>query len=419
MNPRERWQALQSHLSAARGALADGDRVSALQHIEAALAIDPEFLAARMLLDRVNSRDPEIPPFDFAQDGAERGRSTVVSATPFDLDALPLVDAPPPTSAAPVPTLSSETLANFEDRIKQRVRDREAAAAEQALVARDRRPVAAQLAAAAVFLTAISSAAVYEPKLLLSRNLVAPSRLIEPIAPEPLADGDLVQAAAAVPPRSSIPSAPTAVAVTAMVDAPPEPVRAPSRLSTPPIQNAPRPAPASVQPAQSQPAPVQSASTPAVELQQAPVPPRTVQMLPPRPLSDSVNASNVVTPTTPAAVPAVLVSNIDERARVDQTLQLYRRAYNRLDARQAQAVYPAVNASALAHAFESLESQMLSFDSCDFDVQGQVAAVTCHGTSEYVPKFGSHVRRVESRVWNFTLRKDGSDWKIEAARAGR
>jgi hypothetical protein len=111
------------------------------------------------------------------------------------------------------------------------------------------------------------------------------------------------------------------------------------------------------------------------------------------------------------------VSTVDDRSLVDQTLQRYRRAYNRLDAQSAQAVYPAVNAGALARAFDSLESQALSFDSCDMELQGRYATVTCHGTSRYVPKIGNHVPRVEPRIWSFTLRKDDADWKIENARA--
>jgi hypothetical protein len=142
-------------------------------------------------------------------------------------------------------------------------------------------------------------------------------------------------------------------------------------------------------------------------------------MLPPRPMSDATVATNTTTASVPAVVPALLVSNPDDRVLVDQTLQRYRRAYNKLDARSAQAVYPAVNENALARAFDNLESQMLSFDSCDVDLQGRYAAVTCHGSSRYVPKIGNHEPRIESRVWSFTLRKDEDDWKIENARAAR
>jgi hypothetical protein len=52
------------------------------------------------------------------------------------------------------------------------------------------------------------------------------------------------------------------------------------------------------------------------------------------------------------------------------------------------------------------------------ELQGRSATVTCHGTSRYVPKVGNHIPRIEPRIWNFTLRKDDGDWKIENARAG-
>src|SRR5206468_7572782 len=55
--------------------------------------------------------------------------------------------------------------------------------------------------------------------------------------------------------------------------------------------------------------------------------------------------NSVVTDSPP---PAVVPRPVDDRALVEETLSRYRRAYNRLDARSAQAVYPAVNAPALA-----------------------------------------------------------------------
>ena len=75
----------------------------------------------------------------------------------------------------------------------------------------------------------------------------------------------------------------------------------------------------------------------------------------------------VVTDSPP---PAFVPRTVDERALVEEALGRYRRAYNRLDARSAQAVYPAVNAPALARAFDGLESQSLQFDECEIDVRG-------------------------------------------------
>jgi hypothetical protein len=104
---------------------------------------------------------------------------------------------------------------------------------------------------------------------------------------------------------------------------------------------------------------------------------------------------------------------------ITQTLQRYRHAYEGLDAQSARSVYPAVNEAALARAFDGLHSQSLAFDVCDMQVRGGSATATCHGSARYVQKIGSREPHTEPRVWNFTLRKNGGDWKIENARAER
>jgi hypothetical protein len=104
---------------------------------------------------------------------------------------------------------------------------------------------------------------------------------------------------------------------------------------------------------------------------------------------------------------------------VKQALQRYRSAYEGLDARSAQAVWPAVNQVALARAFEGLESQRLTFDACSVQLAGDHAMATCRGTARYVPKIGSREPRIEPRVWSFALRKIGTEWKIDNARAER
>jgi hypothetical protein len=89
---------------------------------------------------------------------------------------------------------------------------------------------------------------------------------------------------------------------------------------------------------------------------------------------------------------------VDDQVLVTQTLQRYRPA---------------------ARAFDGLESQTLTFDACDVRVRGEAATATCRGSARDVPKVGSREPRVEPRTWNFMLRKDGADWKIDHARAER
>jgi tetratricopeptide (TPR) repeat protein len=110
---------------------------------------------------------------------------------------------------------------------------------------------------------------------------------------------------------------------------------------------------------------------------------------------------------------------IDERQLVQRVLQRYRSAYQDLDAESARAVWPAVNASALARAFDGLESQTLTFQDCEVQLAGAAARAVCLGTTQYVPKVGSREPRVEPRRWSFSLKKEGDDWKIENARAER
>jgi hypothetical protein len=135
------------------------------------------------------------------------------------------------------------------------------------------------------------------------------------------------------------------------------------------------------------------------------------------PANPVVAADVAPAPAAPVSAPSVMPP--DEGNLIRQTLQRYRSAYDGLDARSAQAVWPAVNQLALARAFDGLESQSLTFDACDLRVHGEAATATCHGSARYVTKIGNREPHIEPRVWNFTLHKAGTDWKIDSARAER
>jgi hypothetical protein len=126
----------------------------------------------------------------------------------------------------------------------------------------------------------------------------------------------------------------------------------------------------------------------------------------------------VAAPVEPAPT-AALPTLDDEDRQIRQVLERYRSAYERLDARSARQVWPAVNETALARAFEGLQSQSVTFDTCEVRIRGTAATAACSGTARYVPKVGSRFQRVEPRSWDFTLRKSGVEWKIDAARAER
>jgi hypothetical protein len=124
-------------------------------------------------------------------------------------------------------------------------------------------------------------------------------------------------------------------------------------------------------------------------------------------------------PAAYASRPVPVVPRPDDEQLVKDVLQRYRSAYEGLDARRAQAVWPGVNETALQRAFQGLESQNLTFNDCDVQLRGAAASATCHGTMTYVPKVGSREPHVEPRVWNFTLQKAGDAWHIQNARAER
>ena len=419
MDARETWQALQARLTNARAAFDAGDRARALNEVNAALTIDPNVLAAHSLRDRIISAPLAAAPAVLAPE-----------ATP--------ASAPPRPSGFP----AMEGYAKFEQRAKRRRVDRRldaarlalesgrlkaAAAALDEVIELDpnvpelqelteifddlRRKAAAthhgpRLAAAAVFVLMVLGASwLHESTSLMSRPIVAvvPALLtgapLEAVEPDPvavatagereinLANAEPLDVPAPVAERVAV-AEPAAVRVAV----------APASLSRPPVDLA----------EMTPPMPTVVPAAPPV----APAP-RAIQDAA---LEAPVAAVAAVLPP-PAAAPIEI--SVDENQLVKQTLQRYRNAYEGLDARKAQAVWPAVNQAALARAFDGLESQSLTFDACDVRVRGELATATCQGSARYVPKIGSREPRTEKRVWNFSLHKAGDDWKIESARAER
>ncbi|MGE3707490.1 MAG: hypothetical protein AB7I13_19635 [Vicinamibacterales bacterium] len=100
-----------------------------------------------------------------------------------------------------------------------------------------------------------------------------------------------------------------------------------------------------------------------------------------------------------------------------QVIERYQAAYEALDARSAQGIWPRVNAEALARAFAGLTAQELRFDDCGVDIRGTAALATCRGSVRYVPKIGRQEPRIDARVWTFSLEKQGPQWLIASARA--
>jgi hypothetical protein len=419
MPERGAWLALQRHLVAARVAVERGDRERALAEVAAALAIDPDFLAAHTLRGRLLS---EAAPPDASP-----------SPRPADI-------APPAAGASR--GVSAESYARFQQRAKARRVETRVEAARDAIqhrrltdadaaldeireldpqhealgrLAADadglRRRIGTSrrgpwLTAAATFVATILGASyLQESSSLVSRPVMNAGILLPAMAPAPMGStrgdavgtaGDIASVAApsfVAMPRNAEPAAPDVVnaslAPAAVSSAAPQPVAA---LVDVPV-------------------------APRVEIPVEPVP----LSLPAPPLAPPV-VEAVVAPAAPPPSPPPLARPdpvVDDSMLVQRTLQSYRRAYEDLDAQSAQTVWPAVNAPALARAFDGLQSQSLTFDACDVRVVGDAATATCRGTASYVTKVGSRDPRVEPRVWSFVLHKSAGNWTIDSARTDR
>lgn len=274
---------------------------------------------------------------------------------------------------------------------------------------------------------------------------VTPASALPPIVAPPPVESTAPTAAAPEPERQAVPEPRAAVAAPA--PAPPSP-RLPRPLSQEPARlsstvSAPSPSPrvrtetpvtspsntANVSPPASAPAsatsvasavssPPSSAEAPAPALPPPPpaVTPPTAAAVPPSAATTAPAAAS--TPAPAAARPAASAAVIDANTTgVQNALSRYRRAFNSLDASAARDVWPTVNERTLSRAFERLEQQDVSFDSCQLDIQNERAEARCNGTARYVPRVGSRTPRVERREWRFSLVKSRDEWLIGAVEA--
>jgi hypothetical protein len=448
-----RWQALQARLTAARGFMVAGDRIRALQEIDAALQIDPEFLAAHSLRDRLVAGDlissERIPPAD------------------SDLTPEPS-NAAAGTAVGPGrPLVWPGGYERFEERAKRRRVTRQLEAARAAIERRGLREAAAALdevieldpnvpelaaltkafddlrrstaqtrrgppfAAAAVFAVIVLGASwIEDPGALWSRPIMVLTALVQPVPRASLGasaiDSPLERSGTtgALNPEANA-SEPAFAPRSSVVSGSAGPVtNAPARAEPAQPFSSPRPDEAMADPRLSDvftptlPANVPaSANVAPANVAPATVPPANLPI--PGNLTASARPSNTPSPSSLENTGIVAKPKADDELLVNQALQRYRTAYDGLDARSAQAVWPAVNQAALARAFDGLSSQALRFDRCDVQLHTETATATCHGAVRYVPKIGSQEPRTEPRVWNFTLRKGGNDWKIDGARVER
>jgi hypothetical protein len=161
-------------------------------------------------------------------------------------------------------------------------------------------------------------------------------------------------------------------------------------------------------------APMAAVATPAVR-SAVPEPPAAPEPSPA--LVSPPRAAAAIVRPEPEALPSVVART--EQSEIQRTLGQYRSAYSLLDAEAARAVWPSVDVRALARAFDSLTSQELAFETCQFDIVGQAATAQCRGSATYTPKVGSRGPKLEPRQWTFQLRKVDEGWKIQSAQTRR
>ena len=129
-----------------------------------------------------------------------------------------------------------------------------------------------------------------------------------------------------------------------------------------------------------------------------------------------------VAASTRTAQPVVTAASAPASAQPPQepliriALAGYAKAYTDLDVAAVERVWPSVNRSALARAFDSLALQRVSLGVCSIDVAGDSARASCAGSATWTPKVGGGERRDE-RAWRFDLEKSASGWLITNARA--
>jgi hypothetical protein len=409
VDPGGRWQTRQLHLRSALAAREAGDITLALQEVDAALAIDPDYLVAGLLRKSLADRQPPLSPREKLPDQVtpsqlEPQPPDIASArTAIHLsrvadarDALEVVDFDPAWSA--IPEFASELQP---DRVKRR---------HPMLV------VAVASGVAGLIVGTLAGLATRPQRELATADAVpaappsgSPTFSVQPSVMAPKLSAELLE------PAASAAIAPDAIVRSRTNPLPSPPAAAPpprARIETPPpaaermsaVAVAERPSPAS-------PASPDSPPPPAPAVERPSATPAPVERVPEAPAAVSPRVDR---PSDAPPIPAA-----DDPALIRDVLQRYRRAYNALDARLAHSVYPGVDEVALTHAFEGLRSQSVEFEACSVDALAESARAVCRGSARYVPKIGSREPRAETRVWTFKLRKGDGNWTIESAWTSR
>jgi hypothetical protein len=155
-----------------------------------------------------------------------------------------------------------------------------------------------------------------------------------------------------------------------------------------------------------------AARTPAPTPAPAPAAPATT----PAPTSAPPASASAPAAAPRAAAPIVDRSRDADVRAIEGALARYRSAFNALNPRAAQEVWPNVDTRALTRAFDQLKEQRIAFDGCQTDISDIRAEAICTGVTRYVPRIGGRTQ-VDRRQWTFRLAKVRDDWMIQSVEA--
>ena len=183
-----------------------------------------------------------------------------------------------------------------------------------------------------------------------------------------------------------------------------------SRRDAPPVRSDPPVQRVSVsRPRTAEPLPI--AEAPVTPLPPSPLPPAALAAEPRRVVDVPASSSR------PEAIAAPVPRRSSPEAAIQTVLTRYQTAYRNLDAVAARAVWPSVDTKALGKAFDRLERQDVTFDSCAIAVSDIGAVASCEGFARYVPRVGNKAPHDDRRQWDFTLSRVDDIWQIDTVSA--
>jgi len=420
-------------VTAARASLESGRTLEAVERLEEACRLDPEALEARLLLEQIRADEPadltELVPEEPREEAAGFGKWSHWVAAVIAVGALAAL------ALLRQPGSDESRAAPARERARPAVTTEAPAAAQADLGAGESKPSASPNTVPLVIQRAdpsiVASAepggtgdrggepvgtggatATSEPgardAVPLSRRLSMGSDTGTQGAPAPAAGAAAPGTRPAETASASVPPAlPPPVERSAVTGAGGEPPQGAGDTKILAVAAPPGGSTAAGPPAAQTPAAMSSTTTTV-----PPVP--ASNPLPPPAAEDAARRGVTPGPRPTDPAPASYRAPRDEE-EIGRTLQLYADAYERLDAAAARKVWPTVDERALARAFAGLESQGISFDRCETEVEGSEARAVCTGRAQYVPKVGSREPLTASRQWNFRLRRAGEGWQIASA----